>query len=362
MKQKLLVTALGVALAGGWSVANADVQLYGQFDMSIDSQDVNGGGHNDINMNSNSSAIGVQGAEDLGGGLKAIFQAEWQVDLDDSEQSKSSFNELESSPSGSNSGLVGRDQWLGLAGGFGKLRLGTISTAYKSPAAEIDPLYRTSLESRRIGLQSGLHSGKGEDGQGRATNTVRYDSPKFGGVSLDATYTLDNNTNDGEQDNPYSVGAQFKNDMFYAFASYITSDHGPRNSATEAGAQINLGNMFDVRAIYEWDGGLITATGPGIAADGFNAGATSSHGAGSGADDGADVWSVGGDVSLGNNMLSVDYGQGTGNDAIDEYKTWRLAAQHMFSKQTKVYVGWANINPPHQVEDDIISLGLRHNF
>ncbi len=305
MKQKLLVTALGVALAGGWSLANADVQLYGQFDMSIDSMDTNGpGGRDDINMNSNSSAVGVQGSEDLGNGLKAIFQAEWQVDLDDSEQNASTFNETESAASNTNNGLVGRDQWIGLGGGFGKLRLGTISTAYKSPGAEIDPWYRTRLEGRVIGLQSGLHAGKGEEGQGRATNTVRYDTPSFGGASLTGSYTLDNDGSDGENDNPYSVGAQFKNDMFYAFASYLTTDRGANDNATEVGAQVSLGDMFALRAIYEWDGGLITLNrSPGAAI-------------GKGGDDGADVWSVGADATVGNNLVSLDYGQGdSGNGA-----------------------------------------------
>ncbi len=59
--------------------------------------------------------------------------------------------------------------------------------------------------------------------------------------------------------------------------------------------------------------------------------------------------------------MAPDGVNGTADD-VQEYKTWRLGAQHMFSKQTKVYLGWANINPAHTTETDLITLGLRHNF
>ena len=37
------------------------------------------------------------------------------------------------------SGVSDRDQFVGLAGDFGKVRFGTISTSYKSHGAMIDP-------------------------------------------------------------------------------------------------------------------------------------------------------------------------------------------------------------------------------
>ena len=93
--------------------------------------------------------------------------------------------------------LTDRDQWLGLAGNFGQVRFGTISTGYKSHGAMLDPLYRTALQGRNYGMQSPLHSNAGEDGEGRADNTVRWDSPSWNGLKVTAHYTLDSSERDG---------------------------------------------------------------------------------------------------------------------------------------------------------------------
>jgi predicted porin len=75
----------------------------------------------------------------------------------------------------------------------------------------LDPLYRTALQGRDRGLQSNLHRGAGEEGQGRATNTLRYDSPSWNGLKGGFHYTLDGDENDGEDDNPYGVGLSYEN-------------------------------------------------------------------------------------------------------------------------------------------------------
>ena len=158
MNKKLLATAVGLVLAGGMGLASADVKLYGQIDVSVDGFDDEQTDTDDVNLNSNTSAIGVKGSEDLGNGMEAFFKVEYQTDI--------------TNDSGGN-GWNGRDQYIGLGHeAAGKLAFGTMSTAYKAQAAKIDPFYRTSLQARDIGLQSALHSGKGEEGQGRDRKSV----------------------------------------------------------------------------------------------------------------------------------------------------------------------------------------------
>jgi hypothetical protein len=76
MKKKLLMAAVGAALVAGPMVAAhaAGATLYGHMHMSMDRYD------NDVNeegmMANNSSRFGIKGDEDLGGGLKAIYQLE----------------------------------------------------------------------------------------------------------------------------------------------------------------------------------------------------------------------------------------------------------------------------------------------
>ena len=349
MNKKLIATAMGLAMAGGMSLATADVKLYGQLDVSIDSIDIDGG-VDDVNMGSNRSAVGFKGSEDLGNGLEAFFKVEYQVDIDDSGDVGPAYED-DTTEGGDGDGWKARDQYIGLKGeSWGKLTFGSMSTAYKSPAAALDPFYRTRNQARNIGLQSSLHKGRGEEGQGRATNTVRYDSPSFGGVAFAGTYTLDNDETDGEDDDPYSLGITYNGGPIYAFASYITTDTevagNDENEAWQVGAKGTFGDAA-VWAIYEKDEGLISG-GPGS--------------------DGADIWGIGASYTIGNNLISLDYAEGDDTDLAGggtlatEYATWRLGAKHNFSKRTMVYITHANIDVDAGGETDLTSLGMRHNF
>jgi len=209
-----------------------------------------------------------------------------------------------------------------------------------------------------------LHSGKGEEGQGRATNTIGYSSPNWGGLGLLATYTLDSDENDfgagdprNDDDDPWSVGASFSGfGGLYAFASYVTTNSSGDDDAVQIGAQYSF-DAFEVHGIYEMDGGLITLRQYGSAEPGSST-------AGSG--DGADIWSVGASYTIGNNLIGFDYGQGDKADdptvVSDDYAAWRIAAYHKFSDRTRVYAGYSNNDPDAGGEYDLFSVGARHNF
>ncbi|MGB5408981.1 MAG: porin [Thiogranum sp.] len=366
MNKILSVTAVGLVLACAAGFAGAEVALYGQIDLSVNAKDsdfsdtdpivgsgddVNGLG-DDINMKSNQSAIGVKGSEDLGNGLSAFFKVEYQTDVAGNTEG--------------NSGWTGRDQYIGLKmERFGKLTLGTMSTAYKSPGSQIDPFYRTSLQSRVWGLQSKLHSGTGENGQGRSINTIRYDSPSFWGISLAGTYNFDEAKADENDDDTYSLGAQYKGGNFYAAASWI--DTQSSDASDTAAAQFlakYTWNNLEFHGIYELDKGLITASrSQGLDAAGSVGGAD---------DDGANLWSLGTSYTIGNNLLGIDYGKGSDSDGSDgfnntiddlqEYDSWRIAGYHKFSNRTRAYAGYVNQDFKDSGEQEIFSVGMRHNF
>jgi len=355
MNKKLIVTAMGLVLAGAMGFANADVKLYGQVDLSVNYDDPAAGaaGDDDINMRSNNSALGVKGSEDLGNGMSAFFKIEYQTDL---------------ANDNNGDGWTGRDQYVGMKfERFGKLTLGTTSTAYKTPGSKIDVAYRTSLQSRAIGLQSGLHAGKGENGQGRSTSVIRYDSPSWAGFSLMGTYNLDAAKEDagGNDDDTFSVGAQYKGGNFYAAASYIdTQASDPSDTSAAQFLAKYTWNDLEFHGIYELDQGLITADRAGT----LNTAGT----VGGAEDDGADIWSVGATYTIGNNIILADYGQGSDNDGtdgiggtaddLDEYDVYRIAAIHKMSKRTFVYTGYANNNADDRDDVKRFSIGVRHHF
>ncbi|GMQ87016.1 MAG: porin [Gammaproteobacteria bacterium] len=363
MNKKFIVTAMGLVLAGGMGLANADVKIYGQITLELDAIDSDAPGfEDDINMNSNTSSFGVKGSEDLGNGLSALFKLEWQADP--TQRAKS---------------ITDRDQFIGLKmKRFGKVIFGTASTAYKAPGKKIDPFYRTNLQSRQIGLQSNLHSGAGEQGEGRGENMVRYDSPKFNGFGVLATYQFDNDksgtsnpacgtASDCDDDDPYSFGVTYKGGNFFAAASYISTQQSGDAEAAQFMARYTW-NALEFHGIYELDQGLITAQ----RSNGF----TDSNGGrdGSAKDDGADIYSIGATYTIGNNVIGADWGQGSdsdgkdginnngGGDDVQEYDVWRIAAWHKFSKRTGVFAGYANTDYDIKGEDEIVTLGMRHKF
>ena len=363
MYKKLIPLAVSAALVAPLA-AMADVTLYGTGRLSINRDD---DGSKNSFMDSNQSAIGVKGSEDLGGSLKAIFQFEWQFDPSNTK-------------SGSNSNtLQDRDQWLGLKDNWGQIVFGSVSTSYKSSGAAIDPLYRTSLQGREFpSIQSLLHSGSGKFG-GRQTNAIRYDSPTFlGGLKFVGDFSFDGNADSTQNDPAYGGGLHYKNGPILLFADYINGNLNRQDDqAYKVGGKLDWG-QFSVFGQYEWDNGLITAArlsqlnlvgiSPVNEYDG----------------DSADTWFAGLTYRIGNTMLIGEYGQqsdsnfsGPGVDTSrGESKGFVLAVRHWLSKRTDIYAGYANFNPNDKADfrgtdckDEIgdrceqrWTVGINHNF
>jgi predicted porin len=368
MTKKLLPTVIGMILAGGVAVAQADVQVMGHIDEAlayINGGEINDGTHqnyypfvakgsNNTQLVCTTCSIGFKGEEDLGNGLKALFFLDWQYDINNG------------------SGLDGRDQYVGLGGNFGTLKFGTMSTVYKSYGAMLDPVYRTIAQQRDVGLQSTLHSGKGDTGEGRATQTVGYNSPNWSGLSLAATYTIQPDSTTPRHDNPFSAGINYENGGLLGFVTYVTNMAGHDDAATAVGAKYTLNN-FSVFGQYEFDMGLITDSATGTLGQ-DNSG------------DGADVWMVGGTYTMGNNTLYAGYGSDkraktfdntqvtnpvpppatvpVGNVVAGDFNSWELVGLHSFSKRTLAYAGYVGSDPNQNNVDTlgIYTVGMKHTF
>ncbi|GGY08217.1 porin [Paludibacterium paludis] len=155
MNKKLIA----VALAALPVAAMADVTLYGT---------LNGGFQNDKVTNGVSqnrvedytSLIGFKGGEDLGNGLKAIWQIESRIYVD----------------GGDSANLGTRDTFIGLQGDFGKVRLGKLSNQLNDLGL-VDPwAYRSA-----VGVKGANGLGTFTNSGDRLKNAIRYDSPNFYG-------------------------------------------------------------------------------------------------------------------------------------------------------------------------------------
>ena len=374
MIKKLLPTMIGAVLIGGMSAAQADVTVFGHLDTSVAGIDTDegfitlGGTPNnwdqadsdfdDTNFYCTTCSLGFKGSEDLGNGLKAIFKLDFQFDM---------FNRNK------DGSITDRDQWLGLAGNFGQVVFGTVSTSYKSHGAMIDPLYRTVAQGRDHNMQSFLHSNAGEDGQGRADNTMRYDSPDWNGLKVTAHYTLDSDENDGcntdldpptaanpnnnpcdEDDDAFGAGVQYSNGGILVFADYVTNDSDVDTNpdgeidAWKIGGKYTLNN-FAVYAQYE-----------DIDAD-------------TGGDEELELWHLAGSYTMGNNMIYLGYGHSEvsadTSDREPEVDSFTLAATHSLSKRTTVYAAYNMKEQDLDVTDgsddpeqDVWGIGMKHKF
>jgi predicted porin len=364
MNKKLLPVMIGAALVGGMSNAVADVTAMGHIDTAILYQDPGVGFNaNDTksttNMVCTTCSFGFQGSEDLGNGLKAIFKIDFQYDT--TERNRVS--------NGNGTGAItDRDQWLGLGSNFGKLRFGTISTEYKSHGAMLDPIYRTVVQGRDIGLQSSLHTGAGDTtAQGRATNTFRYDSPTMAGFQVMGHYTLQNETAANSADSPWGIGGQWQGGGFLVFADYITSDTGGDDGAWDIGGRWGYKN-FALFGMYEMDNGAISQNGNVVSSQ-LGIGSLQNPG-NVGDGDGADTWFVGGTAGFGNNLIYAAYGQQDDSSWLKSqgiksgYDTWNIVGVHSLSKRTKVYAGYAQNGPNEGGLEDIDwwTLGMKHTF
>lgn len=126
------------------------------------------------------SRIGWLGTEDLGGGLKAKFQLEMGLRVDDGCVTNGSGNVCSSGASGGN--LFGRNAWLGIEGGLGEVRLGR----------QVLGSFGVQGKSWVGGSSNGLYEpGSAVSplmGGVRFSNAIKYISPNMGGFT--GTVTL----------------------------------------------------------------------------------------------------------------------------------------------------------------------------
>ena len=141
------------------------------------------------------SRIGFKGHEHLGNNLNAI----WQV-------------EQETSIAGNKSGWANRESFIGLEGGFGKVRAGNLNSTVKDSSDNVD-----QWESNNGALGMSVFTRVDE----RAVS-VRYDSPVFAGFSASVQYTPRDNANSDDKykhEDPshdtYYAGLNYENSGFF---------------------------------------------------------------------------------------------------------------------------------------------------
>ena len=337
---------------------------------TIDAIDYDTSGEDNYEVNSRASRLGFKGSEDLGNGLKAIYQVELGIDINSS-------GEDGQESSGSVFGSSTRNTFVGLSGDWGTFLVGRHDTPAKMAfyAAGNDRLGDSVID---LNLGNNLTGSPATDApigvfhEYRADDAIAYVSPNFRGFTVvGAMIPGEDNDVSGSRDgiaDHYSLGAMYRGNGLKAslgYAAYDLSDpvDGIPDSLQDDYEVLQFGasysmNSFSIGAHYESTDNM---------PDGFNTAPV-----GGNKDNDYDAWALTGRYNFGNSAVSAIYTDAEFDaDAVDldvDRSGWGVAAEHNFSKRTKVYAAYASgeneyDDPARADEDnDVFSLGMIHNF
>jgi predicted porin len=296
MKKSLLAVAVAAALPAV-AFAQSNVTMYGIADAGITS--VSNGANSGLRLDSgimSTSRWGVRGSEDLGGGLSAIFNLEAGFKQD--------------TGSGTTPGTTGLDfsrrAIVGLAGGFGEVRLGRDYTPAFSMAGSWDALgyglYGNTLNYTAIGAGTSV----------RFSNGIYYSTPAMGGFTAAVGYAFGENLADSSFDRGFSLSAGYAAGPLNVGA-YIENTNGATGLTSK---KVGLGGGYNFGA-FGLKGGWQKFNGP---ANGDN----------------ITFINIGGNVAVGAGTVLAQFSRASG-EASQRNNTFGLAYTYPMSKRTTLY-------------------------
>jgi predicted porin len=330
---------LAVALAASFplfAAAQANVTMYGIMDAAVSSEN-NGvdGRHTMVNSgNQSSSRLGFRGTEDLGNGMKAMFNIEAGVSLD---------------TGNADSAMFGRRSVVGLEGTFGAVTVGREYSPIASVAGASDAFgqgfYGTNLSAFNAGRLTR-----------RLSNSVNYKSASLRGFKLLAAYSAGEKTT-GPSSDLKGVGLEYAEGPLYVGAAY----HTLKRLATGDDKEYAFGAGYKI--------GDVEVKGNWLVADP------------EGANNKFTQYNIGAAYGFGVNKVYVNLQQNKMENGA-KGNAYALAYSYALSKRTNVYTSYAslrnnglatfglnasstNITPPATAlgaDPSVFNVGIRHTF
>ncbi len=390
MQKKIIALAIA-GLASTAAFAQSNVTVYGVVDVGqAFVKSTTTGGANRANaeqpivgrLDNNSSYIGFKGVEDLGNGLKAVFQLETNYEA----ASGAAWS-------------TARDTYVGLAGGFGTAVAGNLTHPLRSFGAKVELMpaaagigTMASVTGRILGTNTGADD--------RAANAIAYISPTFGGFSATVAYVNGETrtgqnavtTNQGGTNSrQYQIAGQYEAGPVFVGLGYhlaksfgltaatnvlgaTNNEKGQDASVIRAATVITLPSKTKLTGLYDYTR-LDTGDFGGSAAQ-LDLNKITRH-----------AWSIGAAQSFGKNTIGLEYGH-SHNAKIDGATASNTAASiysaiytYDFSKRTSMHARASYLNNGTDVNNTYYNnavangvtqgagndytgymVGLRHNF
>ncbi len=378
MQKKFIALAVA-ALASGAAFAQSNVQVYGVADFGLA---VNGSAVDGTSIAqktrfdsgiASGSRLGFKGTEDLGNGLKALFNFEMGLNLDDGTSAQGR--------------TFGRQSFVGLTGNFGTVIGGRIYTPHYTLMAQLDPFgLGTGGKTNNLFAASGsLRAlGAGSYDPIRVNNTLAYVSPSFNGLNVTVAYGTNSiaDQETGTKNNsgrlfaiaptytngPLTVGLNYhqaKLDGLGLVTTEAINGVGPAKTAITVGDNSKL-SSYTLGAKYDF--GVLALSG-----------AYGSHKTELAGQDADKIrnWLVGVSAPIGAKVvLKASYTNlkdKLNNEA--DAKQFAIGADYLLSKRTKLYTAYSKIsnddNAAYAVQhasggglnnESQFNLGINHSF
>jgi predicted porin len=315
MKKSLIALAVAGLVSAPAFAATSNVDVYGILNVAIQDTDVS---NSDIQVTDNFSRIGFKGSEDLGGGLKAV----WQIETG-----------LGGGSDGMGTSAVGtRNTFVGLAGGFGTFVMGRHDTPYKMATGKYD-VFGDTIGDYNLG-RTGVRVIENTHDH-RSPSAVAYISPSFSGLTIAAAVVATNTgLNSGDSFDAVSIAAMYGNGP-------LTVDLAYQNVEVVDNRGIKLGvgyKMGDTKLGFVYE----DTDGAGAVREG-------------------DSWLVNVVHSMGPIALKASYGS-VDTDQI-EGDMWALGADYALSKRTAAYVAYSvGNNDTTNTDMKGWNIGVKHSF
>lgn len=358
--------AVGAMLAGAplAHAQSSNVQLYGRVNVGIDNYAAEGataGSAANFNPRTrvfdNSSRVGLRGSEDLGNGLKAIFQIETGVNVD----SGTGTGQSGAVNANANGAWASRDSFAGLDSNYGRLSFGRQSIYW---ANGVSMQHGANYVNTEIPFLSGVILGRLSGPVARQSNVAQYTTPTFAGLNATLSYAPNSEAATGGANTSGKIWGitgrgtwgPFAAQVDYALNQAASPPAGVRPEAEGLKAVASWGYMPGARIAALWlrvendIGNAAAGTIPGAQA-GFSAAGDRVRQSG---------WALGWEHTFGNFMALAEYGQlgnASGCSVANgcsgtKAKAWAIGARYLLSKRTWIYATYNETrNESNQILD-----------
>lgn len=340
------------------------VTLYGKINVALEDRDLEGAENivagnarglrnHRRGLESFASRLGVRGEADLGAGdLKAVYQAEYELNTDDGADGSTAFSQ--------------RNTFAGLKSAtWGQVIAGKIDTPFKSAEGKFD-----QFNDLRADIDNLI------GGQNRANNIVILSSPKLfdaltvnvgliqaEGTSGDIDYDghVDHGIGDG-----VSASVVYEQDIFYGVLAYDKNGLARRSVDETVPVALTTAPTGYAKAYTDawrlvggiksgiWEGGVLLQKSK-----------DQRHEAANGVGQREDkAYLLSGAVTVLEKIkLKAQYGIADGDYADETGKLTALGADYNFTPKTKVYTYYSTLDLDEaKAKDKTLALGLDHSF